>query len=137
MTTIKDQLLSTVIQPVLTGRNKITVVGVGQVGMACAFSILTNVSYHYLSNLLSSDRIIQIIINFIIAARIERCGISRCDGGQIERRDDGFAARQCVFEKREDQRQHGLCRDCQFKSLHRDGGRSSARRRNQVGSGSA
>ncbi|KYN04329.1 L-lactate dehydrogenase [Cyphomyrmex costatus] len=42
MTTIKDQLLTTVTESVSTGRNKITVVGVGQVGMACAFSILTN-----------------------------------------------------------------------------------------------
>lgn len=44
MATIKDQLLSTVTEPVSAGRNKITVVGVGQVGMACAFSILTDVS---------------------------------------------------------------------------------------------
>lgn len=43
MTSLKDKLLSTVIEPISTGRNKITVVGVGQVGMACAFSILTNV----------------------------------------------------------------------------------------------
>ncbi|XP_071562661.1 L-lactate dehydrogenase-like [Temnothorax nylanderi] len=42
MATLKDQLLTTVTEPVSTGRNKITVVGVGQVGMACAFSILTN-----------------------------------------------------------------------------------------------
>ncbi|XP_066600231.1 uncharacterized protein [Prorops nasuta] len=42
MTSLKEKLLSTIIEPVSTGRNKITVVGVGQVGMACAFSILTN-----------------------------------------------------------------------------------------------
>ncbi|KYN11998.1 L-lactate dehydrogenase [Trachymyrmex cornetzi] len=42
MATLKDQLLNTVTESVSTGRNKITVVGVGQVGMACAFSILTN-----------------------------------------------------------------------------------------------
>ncbi|KYQ59233.1 L-lactate dehydrogenase [Trachymyrmex zeteki] len=42
MTTLKDQLLTTVTESVSTGKNKITVVGVGQVGMACAFSILTN-----------------------------------------------------------------------------------------------
>ncbi|XP_033340752.2 L-lactate dehydrogenase isoform X2 [Megalopta genalis] len=42
MTSIKDQLLSTVTEPVPIGRNKVTIVGVGQVGMACAFSILTN-----------------------------------------------------------------------------------------------
>lgn len=35
--------MSTVIEPISTGRNKISIVGVGQVGMACAFSILTNV----------------------------------------------------------------------------------------------
>lgn len=34
--------MSTVVQPISTGRNKITVVGVGQVGMACAFTLLTN-----------------------------------------------------------------------------------------------
>lgn len=43
MTSIKARLLSTVVQPISTGRNKITVVGVGQVGMACAFTLLTNV----------------------------------------------------------------------------------------------
>ncbi|XP_029051560.1 L-lactate dehydrogenase-like [Osmia bicornis bicornis] len=42
MTSIKARLLSTVVQPITTGRNKITVVGVGQVGMACAFTLLTN-----------------------------------------------------------------------------------------------
>lgn len=45
MGSVKDELLSTVAQPVEAGRNKITVVGVGQVGMACAFTILTNVSH--------------------------------------------------------------------------------------------
>ncbi|XP_012279486.1 L-lactate dehydrogenase [Orussus abietinus] len=45
MTSVKEQLLKTVTDPVPNGRNKITVVGVGQVGMACAFGILTkNVS---------------------------------------------------------------------------------------------
>ena len=43
MASVKEQLLSTVTEPAVTGHNKITVVGVGQVGMACAFSILTNV----------------------------------------------------------------------------------------------
>lgn len=42
MATLKEKLLKTVTKPVETGKNKITVVGVGQVGMACAFSILTN-----------------------------------------------------------------------------------------------
>ncbi|XP_063986637.1 L-lactate dehydrogenase [Diachasmimorpha longicaudata] len=42
MSTLKEKLLSVVTEPVTTGKNKITVVGVGQVGMACAFSILTN-----------------------------------------------------------------------------------------------
>ncbi|KAF5301269.1 hypothetical protein FQR65_LT00969 [Abscondita terminalis] len=41
----KDALLSSVSDPVTTTGHKITVVGIGQVGMACAFSILTqNVS---------------------------------------------------------------------------------------------
>ncbi|KAK2585736.1 hypothetical protein KPH14_010347 [Odynerus spinipes] len=42
MTTLKDKLFSTVVEPTSNGKNKVTVVGVGQVGMACAFSILTN-----------------------------------------------------------------------------------------------
>lgn len=43
MSTLREKLLSKVTEPVATGKDKITVVGVGQVGMACAFSILTNV----------------------------------------------------------------------------------------------
>lgn len=43
MASLKNKLLNTVKEPISTGRNKVTVVGVGQVGMACAFSILTNV----------------------------------------------------------------------------------------------
>lgn len=46
MASVKEQLLSTVTEPVATGKNKITIVGVGQVGMACAFSILS----HHVSN---------------------------------------------------------------------------------------
>ncbi|XP_068988926.1 L-lactate dehydrogenase-like isoform X1 [Bombus flavifrons] len=42
MALLKNKLLNTVIEPVATGKNKVTVVGVGQVGMACAFSILTD-----------------------------------------------------------------------------------------------
>ncbi|XP_076761639.1 L-lactate dehydrogenase isoform X2 [Xylocopa sonorina] len=42
MASLTNKLLNTVMEPVSTGRNKVTVVGVGQVGMACAFSILTN-----------------------------------------------------------------------------------------------
>ncbi|KMR05025.1 l-lactate dehydrogenase [Lasius niger] len=42
MATLKDQLLTTVAERVPIGKNKITIVGVGQVGMASAFSILTN-----------------------------------------------------------------------------------------------
>ncbi|XP_014209671.1 L-lactate dehydrogenase-like [Copidosoma floridanum] len=42
MASVKDGLLKAIAEPVATGRNKITIVGVGQVGMACAFSILTN-----------------------------------------------------------------------------------------------
>ncbi|XP_008550260.1 L-lactate dehydrogenase [Microplitis demolitor] len=41
MATLKEKLLSVVKEPTGNGKNKITVVGVGQVGMACAFSILT------------------------------------------------------------------------------------------------
>ena len=35
--------MSQIAEPVNTSGNKVTIVGVGQVGMACAFSILTQV----------------------------------------------------------------------------------------------
>lgn len=38
-----ETLFSQVADPVTSSENKVTVVGVGQVGMACAFSILTQV----------------------------------------------------------------------------------------------
>lgn len=42
---LKDSLLSAVAEPTRMPINKVTIVGVGQVGMACAFSVLTqNVS---------------------------------------------------------------------------------------------
>lgn len=41
--TVKNSLLYEVSPPVPSSGNKVTVVGVGQVGMACAFSILTQV----------------------------------------------------------------------------------------------
>lgn len=45
MTDIKGSLLCSVTEPVTSSGNKVTIVGVGQVGMACAFSILSqNVS---------------------------------------------------------------------------------------------
>lgn len=37
-------LMSMLSEPVLTTGNKVTVVGIGQVGMACAFSILSQVN---------------------------------------------------------------------------------------------
>lgn len=43
MASIKEKLFSEVAEPVERSYNKVTVVGVGQVGMACAFSILTQV----------------------------------------------------------------------------------------------
>ncbi|CAK9797911.1 L-lactate dehydrogenase [Anthophora quadrimaculata] len=42
MASLKSKLLNTVIEPITSDHNKVTVVGVGQVGMACAFSLLTN-----------------------------------------------------------------------------------------------
>lgn len=45
MNSVKNLLLHEVAEPVETSGNKVTIVGAGQVGMACAFSILTqNVS---------------------------------------------------------------------------------------------
>ncbi|XP_017886221.2 L-lactate dehydrogenase-like [Ceratina calcarata] len=42
MASLKNKLMNTVIEPMSHGRSKVTVVGVGQVGMACAFSLLAN-----------------------------------------------------------------------------------------------
>lgn len=44
MAAIKEQLFSEVAESGAHSSNKVTVVGIGQVGMACAFSILTQVS---------------------------------------------------------------------------------------------
>ncbi|XP_063695529.1 L-lactate dehydrogenase [Culicoides brevitarsis] len=45
MASVKDTLLNEINAPVTTSGNKVTIVGIGAVGMACAFSILTqNVS---------------------------------------------------------------------------------------------
>ena len=63
MTSVKDQLLSTITEPVSTGKNKITIVGVGQVGMACAFSILTSVSKFQFYQIINS----LLYINYKIA----------------------------------------------------------------------
>lgn len=44
-TTVKDLMLKKIAEEVTSSGNKVTVVGIGQVGMACAFSVLTqNVS---------------------------------------------------------------------------------------------
>lgn len=47
MASIKEQLFSEVAEKDMHSNNKVTVVGIGQVGMACAFSILTQVSYKF------------------------------------------------------------------------------------------
>lgn len=44
MAPIKESLLNQVAPTASRTNNKVTVVGIGQVGMACAFSILTQVS---------------------------------------------------------------------------------------------
>lgn len=38
---LRENLMIEVAQPVHSSGNKVTIVGIGQVGMACAFSILT------------------------------------------------------------------------------------------------
>lgn len=43
MATLKDKLISPIAEPAKTPNNKVTVVGVGQVGMAAAISILGKV----------------------------------------------------------------------------------------------
>lgn len=52
---VKDSLLYEVAPPVASSANKVTVVGVGMVGMACAFSILTQVITKFCSVLLNSQ----------------------------------------------------------------------------------
>lgn len=46
MASIKEALMYEVAEPASTSVNKVTIVGVGQVGMACAFSVLTQVCIH-------------------------------------------------------------------------------------------
>lgn len=41
---VKAKLMKEIAEPMATSGNKVTIVGIGQVGMACAFSILTQVS---------------------------------------------------------------------------------------------
>lgn len=41
MTSLKDNLMVEVAEPVMSSGNKVTIVGIGQVGMACAFSVLS------------------------------------------------------------------------------------------------
>lgn len=45
MATLRSKLLNTVMDPVPTSTQKVTVVGVGNVGMACTISLLTKVSF--------------------------------------------------------------------------------------------
>lgn len=42
---VKESLMYEIAEPVSSSGNKVTIVGVGQVGMACAFSILTQVCH--------------------------------------------------------------------------------------------
>ncbi|XP_043307532.1 L-lactate dehydrogenase A-like 6B isoform X2 [Cervus canadensis] len=54
MATLKDQLIQNLLKEEHVPQNKITVVGVGAVGMACAISILMKVSeraFHFASPL--------------------------------------------------------------------------------------
>lgn len=44
MATVKETLLNEITPATTTSGNKVTIVGIGAVGMACAFSILTQVS---------------------------------------------------------------------------------------------
>jgi L-lactate dehydrogenase len=46
MAFIANDLMTKIAEPSKTSGNKVTVVGVGQVGMACAFSLLTQVNTH-------------------------------------------------------------------------------------------
>ncbi|KAG8138437.1 putative L-lactate dehydrogenase protein [Naja naja] len=50
MASLKDKLITPITQPSTQPNNKITVVGVGQVGMACAVSVLERVYYSVTAN---------------------------------------------------------------------------------------
>lgn len=52
MSVTREELLKQVAESPATSGNKVTVVGIGQVGMACAFSILTQVRKIYITMLL-------------------------------------------------------------------------------------
>lgn len=45
MASLRSKLLNTVMDPVPTSTHKVTVVGVGNVGMACTISLLAKVSF--------------------------------------------------------------------------------------------
>lgn len=49
MATLRSKLLNTVMDPVPTSSHKVTVVGVGNVGMACTISLLAKVSFPFSS----------------------------------------------------------------------------------------
>lgn len=49
MATLRNKLLNTVMDPVPTSTHKVTVVGVGNVGMACTISLLAKVSFPFSS----------------------------------------------------------------------------------------
>ncbi|ETE61337.1 L-lactate dehydrogenase B chain [Ophiophagus hannah] len=50
MASLKDKLITPITQPSTQPNNKVTVVGVGQVGMACAVSVLERVYYSVTAN---------------------------------------------------------------------------------------
>ncbi|TMS05385.1 L-lactate dehydrogenase B-A chain [Larimichthys crocea] len=92
-------ILQKLITPLFSGppeppRNKVTVVGVGQVGMACAVSIL-------------------------LRELVDELASGGCDGGQAERRNDGPAAWQPLPQNPQNSCRQRLL--CDRKLSHRGG----------------
>lgn len=92
MAGVKKALLSEVTPPVESTESKVTIVGVGQVGMAVAFSILTQVGkcLKYLCLFLN--------ISLLIGNFYRYC-FDRLHSRQTPRRNDGFAAWIFIHEK--------------------------------------
>lgn len=97
---LKSKLMMEIAEPMTSSGNKVTVVGIGQVGMACAFSILTQVSWPH------NSWIIRILIQVLFSERIQRSSPHRCKRGQAPGWNAGSAARFRLHEERPDPGQH-------------------------------
>lgn len=123
-------------EPVPTSTHKVTVVGVGNVGMACAISILAKVSFFLIFLLIYiyiyTFKIEKSFARISIAEYFERLGAGRYARGQTEGRDVGSTAWQFILEERKNQREHGLLCHGEFERVHSDSRCSSKGRRDEA-----